>query len=297
MEWTALARRQAGVVTRGQCRSTGLTDRQINRLVGNGHLRGTARRGVLVASAAPASAEQEFWRAVLSTGGVLSHFSAAECRQIRVTGAPPGVHVTVDPTRYVQPLPGVTVHRIALPADHRTQLARLPITTVTRTVLDCLGVLPMAQARIVLDRCLQQRQISAVDLVSRRANRPGNPQLARLHRELTGAASEAERVLHRLLRRAGITGWWPNYPVTVEGHRFQIDVAFLAAKIAVEVDGWAFHSDVERFRADRRRQNRLSMAGWTVVRFTWADLVERPDEVVRTIAGLLAATDAALTTA
>jgi hypothetical protein len=32
-----------------------------------------------------------------------------------------------------------------------------------------------------------------------------------------------------------------------------IDVTFPTALVAVEVDGWAWHVDVERFRADRRR--------------------------------------------
>ena len=57
-----------------------------------------------------------------------------------------------------------------------------------------------------------------------------------------------------------------------------------AARVAVEVDGWAWHSDVERFREDRRRQNALVLAGWTVLRFTWDDLMRRPETVVGQIA-------------
>jgi len=49
------------------------------------------------------------------------------------------------------------------------------------------------------------------------------------------------------------------------------------------VDGWAWHVDVERFQADRRRQNRLVAAGWTVLRFTWHDLTGRPAEVIAEI--------------
>lgn len=103
--------------------------------------------------------------------------------------------------------------------------------------------------------------------------------------------------MHRLLRAAALTGWLANYPVTVDGQRYVIDVGFPAVKLAVEVDGWAFHSDVERFRADRRRQNRLSVAGWTVVRFTRADLRERPDEVLRIITRLLSAASGEFATA
>ena len=55
-----------------------------------------------------------------------------------------------------------------------------------------------------------------------------------------------------------------------------IDVALVRQRIALEVDGWAYHSDVDRFRRDRAKQNDLIALGWTVLRFTWADLTERP---------------------
>ena len=92
-----------------------------------------------------------------------------------------------------------------------------------------------------------------------------------------GAAAESERMLHRPLRQAGLRDWKPNFPVWTGGELVGVvDVAFPAKKIAIEVDGWAYHSDVDRFRRDRARQNDLIMLGWTVLRFTWADLVERP---------------------
>lgn len=53
-----------------------------------------------------------------------------------------------------------------------------------------------------------------------------------------------------------------------------IDVAFPALMIAIEIDGFAYHSDARTFVTDRRRQNMLVAAGWTVLRFTWQDLVD-----------------------
>ena len=41
------------------------------------------------------------------------------------------------------------------------------------------------------------------------------------------------------------------------------------------MNGWAWHDDVDRFRADRRTQNALVINGWMVLRFTWHDLVNR----------------------
>ncbi|MEO9222339.1 MAG: DUF559 domain-containing protein, partial [Mycobacteriaceae bacterium] len=102
------------------------------------------------------------------------------------------------------------------------------------------------------------------------------------------AGSHAERVLLRLLREAGITGWRPNHPVL----RYRVDVAFPAERLAVEVDGWAWHHDVDRFGHDRRRQNELTNAGWRVLRFTWEQLTEEPATVIRQIRHELARTSA-----
>jgi very-short-patch-repair endonuclease len=83
-----------------------------------------------------------------------------------------------------------------------------------------------------------------------------------------GARSEAERLLIKLLRDNNITGWRANYPLA----GYKIDVAFPDEKVAIETDGWAFHSDQEDFQNDRERQNKLIMLGWKVLRFTWLDL-------------------------
>jgi very-short-patch-repair endonuclease len=100
----------------------------------------------------------------------------------------------------------------------------------------------------------------------------------------TGAEAESDRRLQRLLRQAGISGWVGNHPV-FDGRRLvgRVDVGFADLKVAIEVDGLAYHSDRQRFQRDRTRQNDLVALGWTVLRFTWADLVERPDYVLATI--------------
>jgi very-short-patch-repair endonuclease len=98
------------------------------------------------------------------------------------------------------------------------------------------------------------------------------------------AGSAAERLLVRLLRTAGVTGWRLAHPVG----SWTLDVAFRAERVAVEVDGWAWHWDAHRFGADRRRQNELVARGWTVLRFTWHDLHGEPDRVMAEIKAALA---------
>lgn len=100
---------------------------------------------------------------------------------------------------------------------------------------------------------------------------------------LNRAASDAERKAIVLLRNAGLTGWRTHHVV----NGYELDFAFPEHRLAVEVDGWAWHRDVERFRRDRQRQNALVLAGWTILRFTWHDLTQRAGEVIAVIrAGL-----------
>jgi very-short-patch-repair endonuclease len=67
----------------------------------------------------------------------------------------------------------------------------------------------------------------------------------------------------------------------------RVDFAWPEAKVAVEYEGRWHGESPQQVAADRRRLNRLTAAGWTVVFVTAADL-HRPDEVIRRIAAALA---------
>ena len=63
----------------------------------------------------------------------------------------------------------------------------------------------------------------------------------------------------------------PQHPCATEEHTYLIDYVLVGEKlrIAVELDGFAFHSSREAFSYDRLRQNDLLAAGYTVLRFTY----------------------------
>jgi very-short-patch-repair endonuclease len=146
---------------------------------------------------------------------------------------------------------------------------------------------------MLADRAIQRAWLTA-DAVNARLNeypwRRGNTQLRRIAARLgDGAASMSERRLHRILRSVGIRGWKANYRVWMDGALIAVlDVAIPHLMIAIEVDGMAYHVDVERFQRDRTRQNALVDLGWTVLRFTWADLTDRPGYVARMVRQLAA---------
>lgn len=64
--------------------------------------------------------------------------------------------------------------------------------------------------------------------------------------------------------------------------------AWPAERIAVEIDGWAFHHGVDRFERDRRKRNALSAAGWIVLAFTWHQLRYEPEYCLRRVVEALA---------
>ena len=86
------------------------------------------------------------------------------------------------------------------------------------------------------------------------------------------------RVRRRDLTPIDVVGnrdlWLTAAPLTA------LETAVALPEVAVEVDGWAWHVDAERFRTDRRKQNALVRAGWDPLRFTWHDLDGRPGAVL-----------------
>ncbi|MGH2727495.1 MAG: endonuclease domain-containing protein [Actinomycetota bacterium] len=58
--------------------------------------------------------------------------------------------------------------------------------------------------------------------------------------------------------------------------------------LAIEVDGYRWHSGRSRWETDLARRNRLTSRGWRVLHVTAADIEHRPDELTCTIAAALA---------
>jgi very-short-patch-repair endonuclease len=242
--------------------------------------------------ATPDSPDGRDWAAVLWSGGVLSHRSAARWWQLPV---PPAdrVHVTVADRRFRGRERSVRVHRVPLPERETTECFDVPTTTKQRTTIDLLRTEPYPLARDLRDRAIQLGWIGPHTIarsVTEQLGRTGNTQLRLLVDEVVaGAQAESERLFQRILRRGGITGWVAQYPVRAANRTRYIDVALPEFKIAIEIDGREFHGDwSNRFDDDRARQNDLIAAGWRVLRFTWAHLQD-PATVISRIVQLYAA--------
>lgn len=143
-----------------------------------------------------------------------------------------------------------------------------------------------------IDMVLRTRAASLADLnaaLRAHPNRPGNNSRRRLLLDSRAEPwSAAERRTHVLFRRARITGWTANHPVPTPIGLFYLDLAFRRERVAVEIDGRSTHDTPAAFQHDRTRQNALVLAGWLILRFTWQDIIERPDEVIAQVRAALA---------
>ena len=179
--------------------------------------------------------------------------------------------------------PGFRFDRRRVPPELVHERHGLRMTVPALTALDLCAEL----GGDAIDQALRTRTATleglhlALDLTG---NRRGNQDRRALLLDSRDEPwSEAERLAHRLLRGAGITGWQANRKVVVDGHVYYIDVAFSSLKLAVEIDGRLHETDEDLFESDRWRQNALVLEGWMVLRFTWKMLVEHPEKVLRDI--------------
>lgn len=285
MAWQDMARRQHGVITTAQLRRHGITRHRLATLRSRHDLVSTGVRGVLRSASAPCTVLSAHWVAVLASRGVLSHFSAARLWDMEPASrlmSALDVHVTVPPGRHPVVPAGTRVHRLPPSRLSVCQVNGMPVTDRASTVLDCMRLLPRTEAVTLFDRAVQQGWIDddpRRPWLNETGRRRGNPILRSVVAEAAVGSARSERLLHAILRRAGIGGWRANVRIG----RYEGDVVFEDCKVVIEVDGLAHHIAPDRFQADRRKQNALVTAGWTVLRFTWSDLVGRSEYVADTV--------------
>ncbi|HXE44237.1 MAG TPA: type IV toxin-antitoxin system AbiEi family antitoxin domain-containing protein [Conexibacter sp.] len=286
-----LAARQHGVVSRRQLLDAGFTARMVHRGLRSGRLL-RLHPGVYAVGHAQLRREGRWLAAVLAAGpgAALSHRSAAALHGIREgEGA---IDVTTTRRAAVR---GVVVHRATrLDAHDVTTRSGVPVTTLPRTLVDLAGTLTPEQLGKLLREADRAGRLGAAVVGDLRGRIDGrraagaealHAALAEHERLATSLTlSELEDRFLALLDEAKLLRPRTNHPVA----GLKLDAAWPRERLAVELDGWAYHHDRAAFQADRARDARLTAAGWRVVRFTHADVIHRPAYVAGTLRETLA---------
>lgn len=288
------ARAQHGVFTVEQATRAGISRSDLSRRA----QRGTVQRmslGVYRIAGWPHGWHSEVMAACLAwgPGTAASHRCAAALWEL--PGFPRrGIELIVPRGRHRALDHRVHRPNMLLGTKEVTRIASIPTTSITRTLLDLAAVDRATKVEEALDDALRRKLTSVRELVGylQAATRPGRAGIAALRemlerRQGAGPDSLFERRLLRLLRANGLPEPVCQHPVIREGRVVaRIDLAYPKHRLAIEADGYRWHSSRTALERDARRQSILAADGWRVIRAT-SDQLEDPHELLAAIRSAL----------
>lgn len=295
-----LARAQHGVAARHQLLELGLSPDQIGRRIRRGSLH-VVQRSVYAIGHSAISVRGHWLAAVLTYGAqaVLSHRSAGELWGL-LSQTERAIEVT-SPGRWRR-RGGIVPHQASIHGDEICVLDRIPVTGLSRTLLDLASVLSREQ----LERALNETEVRGLTdrisihvLMARYPRRAGTAAL----RTILGDAQrprgvtrrELEAMFAKLLARTDLPSPHRNADLAVAGRFFEVDCLWRAQRLIVELDGGFVHKTWRASERDRERDRLLMTDGWRVVRITWRQIRDDAPAVIADLRRLLRQSGRALT--
>jgi hypothetical protein len=288
-----LSMSQGGAVRLEQALEFGMTRDQVKHRLRTGRWSALVRGSYLVA---PMITAEDYLRAAVASlpNAVVSHEAAAELHGLSYVKR--GLATVMVYSQTTHEFPGVTIRRSHdLAPDHLFVRNGLPVTTAPRTIVDLAAVVSRRNLAAILDDAVAAKltavpSVASVAEAVGRSGKPGTKNLRsvleeRLESGLIGTPLENKgNALLLTIEEATPTfeyaiPWRPE-------HRF--DAAYPVNQLAIEWDSLRWHLQRSAFDRDRARDREAIAHGWRVLRFTWSDVTERPDEVVATVRDALA---------
>jgi predicted transcriptional regulator of viral defense system len=290
-----LAQRQHGVVALGQLLALGVSASAVRNRAADGRLH-RIHRGVYAVRHPGLTVRGRWMAATLAYGptALLSHRSAAKLWGIH-DGAGAQTDITL-PTRSVRARSGIEVHTsLTLTDADKASHDGIPSTSLARTLVDLGDV----ASRRTVERAINQAEIlrlfdlrAVEDALARAGRRRGAGLLRSVLAEYTGPRLTSEELEERFLllcRAASLPEPEVNAWIALQdGVAYKADFLWREQRLVAETDGYRFHSSRRAFEHDRLRDQRLTLAGFTVVRLTWRQLSQEPERVLTTLENLVA---------
>jgi hypothetical protein len=289
----AFAAGHHAVATHAELRALGLGARAIEYRLAIGRLHRQYK--AVYAIGHPLLTREGRWRAAVLAGGTtaaLSHWDAAAH-----WGLMPArgrlIHVSKpslsgrDPDRS-----RIRLHRVGtLRAWECTVTDEIPSTTVARTLLD---LSPHLRPRVMEDVIAQANRLDLFDLLAVRRcldehpRQHGAPALRHVLDALRGTdAADLRSILEVLLLQLADDYHLPEPVANAQIEGFTVDFYWPAKRLIIEADSYTYHSMPSAFERDRERDQQLTLAGYTVVRFTYNQITRQRQAVATRIRRLL----------
>lgn len=218
----------------------------------------------------------------LPKGSALSGFSAARVLGLDVS-LPKRPEVVVPPEVGVAARRQATIRRVILTPEDLTISRGLPVTTPSRTCFDLAGRLSLVEAVVLVDMALHTGLLDLAAWHSYVISHRGRKGVAGARTTLEHVEPKAESPMESRLRMLLVGAGLPRPQAQVALYDAQgnfagrPDLYYPEARLGVEYDG---ENHRDRMISDNRRQNRLHQIGVTLLRYTVADLSERPHAIV-----------------
>jgi very-short-patch-repair endonuclease len=258
------------VVARRQLLEAGLTTKEVERRLHTARLL-RLHRGVYAVGHRRLTREGEWMAAVLAAGAgaAVSHRSAAALHGLlpergrRVDVTTTARRVT---TNWVEVFP---VRELA--AEEVTTRGGIPVTTVTRTLVDLAGLVEAEDLERAVNeadvlRALDVAAVLACAEGTRGRRGAGHAALVAVlsrHHGPVVLRSPLERRFRALLRAHGLPAAEHNARVG----RWEVDAVWRDTRVAVELDSAKFHDVAAAQARDAAKEAELVAAGWTVRRY------------------------------
>lgn len=292
-----LSSRQFGVITHRDLALTGVSWKWLRGRLSTREW-SRVHRGVFRLGYSPPSREEREMAALRAAGdnAVLSHTSAARKLGLDVPKEEL-LHLTVPASRQVK-VRGAKVWRSrTLSCAEVTTRGGFRLTSLPRTMIDLAAVLDDGWLRAALDSAIRQDRSHLTRiwrlLLRWGPGRRGAGRLRSLVEEYRRGAEVPDSALEAFaLRLARATGQMPkvHYEVRDRG-RFvaEVDLAWPQLRLGIELDGWAYHATRQNFVKDRARDRALFQLGWSVLCYTWGDVMHDHDSFIEELAQIFEA--------
>ena len=291
----SLLRRQFGVFSRAQALGLSVTDKELSHSVHKGELVRVCY-GVYRAAAV-----EETWHQKVMVGwlrGGDSAFASHQCAAAAwgLDGYRQGV-VEISTHRRIASTNDCVFHRVREPWPGDVQpFGPFRVSSPTRTLIEIAGSSDLTTVELALDDCLRKGLTSVarvrwrLDQVGAKGMRGAVGIRRILDERDPGLRPESlfERKFLRLLSDHRFPQPQTQYDIRdASGLIGRVDFAYPPARVAVEADGYRFHSGKAQWEKDRVRRNRLEAAEWRVLHATWDQIAHRPDDVLGPLRALL----------
>jgi hypothetical protein len=270
-----------GLIPRTEARRCGLTPRQIEHRLATGRWLVVCRGLYRSASARPTWQQQALAACLAGPPlTVASHLTAAGLAALGRPSSEP--NVTLPRGASGRRVPG-RVHHSSLATADRTVLAGIPVTSPSRTLLDCASVVGVRRLCDMVDTAFcaglsHPAQVQAA--IARAGPGHGRTGVERLRAAIDAWTAEirpgspAEMRLLRKIVEAGLEPPERQIEIYDEGGGFigRIDMGWPHLRSGLEYDSDRFHNP-RHWQRDESRQLRYASVGWEVRRVGKPDLL------------------------